>query len=116
MATGVIGGAFSLSSAVIGPAFGTFVDHHRKHAAMVLATSAALACFVAATVVFASVDETAVLRLGLPWFWLLVALTLLGSVAGSARSVALSTTVTLLVPADRRYGSTAWVRPPACRS
>ena len=31
VATGVIGGAFSLSAAFIGPAFGTFVDHHRKH-------------------------------------------------------------------------------------
>ena len=36
VATGVIGGAFSLSAAFLGPAFGTFVDHHRKHLAMVV--------------------------------------------------------------------------------
>ena len=30
VATGVIGGAFSIASAVIGPVFGTFVDRHRK--------------------------------------------------------------------------------------
>lgn len=30
VATGVIGGAFSISSAVLGPVFGTFVDRHRK--------------------------------------------------------------------------------------
>src|ERR687895_1321660 len=40
VATGVIGGAFSLSFAFLGPAFGTYVDRHRKHAAMMLATTA----------------------------------------------------------------------------
>ena len=39
VATGVIGGAYGIASAAIGPAFGTYVDHHRKHTAMVLATS-----------------------------------------------------------------------------
>src|ERR671912_799548 len=32
VATGVIGGAYGISAAAIGPAFGTYVDHHRKHA------------------------------------------------------------------------------------
>ena len=39
VATGVIGAAFGLSSALIGPAFGTFVDRHRKHWSMVVATA-----------------------------------------------------------------------------
>ena len=56
VATGVIGGAFSISSAVLGPFFGTYVDRHRKHAAMVLATAISAACFVAATAVFLAVD------------------------------------------------------------
>jgi DHA3 family multidrug efflux protein-like MFS transporter len=102
VATGVIGAAFSLSAAVLSPAFGTYVDHHRKHQSMVLATSASAACFVAATALYAVVDSDDVLRMGGPWFWLLVALTLVGSVAGSSRSIALSTCVTLLVPEDRR--------------
>src|SRR5918994_588240 len=45
VATGVIGGAFSISSAVLGPFFGTFVDRHRKHTAMMLTTSASAVCF-----------------------------------------------------------------------
>lgn len=37
-----------------------------------------------------------------PFFWLLVGATLLGSVAGQMRGIALSTCVTLLVPEGRR--------------
>jgi DHA3 family multidrug efflux protein-like MFS transporter len=102
VATGVVGGAFSLSSALLGPAFGTYVDHHRKHTSMVLATGLSTACFALATLVFVAVDAETLLSLRSPWFWLFVGLTLLGSVAGSMRGIALSTCVTLLVPEDRR--------------
>jgi MFS transporter, DHA3 family, multidrug efflux protein len=102
VATGVIGGAFSISSALIGPWFGTFADHHRKHAAMVLSTGISTVCFAVATTVFAAVDADDLLRLRSPWFWLLVGVTLLGSVAGQMRSIVLSTCVTLLVPDERR--------------
>jgi DHA3 family multidrug efflux protein-like MFS transporter len=102
VATGVIGGAFSLSSAIVGPAFGTYVDHHRKHAAMTMATMVAAVCFAIATALFVAIDTNDLLRLGAPWFWLLVGITLLGSVAGQMRSIALSTCVTLLVPEESR--------------
>lgn len=102
VATGVVGAAFGLSSALLGPLFGTFVDRHRKHHAMVVATALSASCFVAATAVFVLVDTAAVLDLSSPWFWILVMLSLVGSVAGQLRGIALSTCVTLLVPADRR--------------
>ena len=102
VATGVIGGAFSLSSALLGPYFGTFVDRHRKHVAMLLTTAVSLACFTAATVLFLAIDADDLLQLRLPWFWLIVAFTLLGSVAGQMRGIALSTCVTLLVPEAER--------------
>jgi DHA3 family multidrug efflux protein-like MFS transporter len=98
VATGVIGGAFSLSTAVLAPAFGTYVDRHRKKAAMVLSTLLAVSCFTVATVLFVAVDADSLLELGSPWFWALVAVSLLGSVSGQMRNIALSTTVTLLVP------------------
>jgi DHA3 family multidrug efflux protein-like MFS transporter len=102
VATGVIGGAFALSSALLGPVFGTYVDRHRKHTAMVAATTLMVACFTAATAVFLVADAESLLQLTNPLFWVLVLLTLLGSVAGSMRSIALSTCVTLLVPEDSR--------------
>jgi MFS transporter, DHA3 family, multidrug efflux protein len=100
--TGIIGGAFSISSAALGPVFGTFVDRHRKHTAMLLTTTTSTACFVVATAVFLAVDADELLQLRGPWFWIIVAVTLLGSVAGQMRGIALSTVVTLLVPEDRR--------------
>jgi DHA3 family multidrug efflux protein-like MFS transporter len=100
--TGVIGGAFSVASAVLGPFFGSFVDSHRKKDAMMLATAISAASFVVATTTFVLVDSSALLDLRSPFFWVLVATTLLGSVAGSLRGIAMSTCVTLLVPEDRR--------------
>src|SRR5215213_5095539 len=46
--TGVIGGTFSISSAILGPFFGTYVDRHRKHTAMVLAGALSTICFIGA--------------------------------------------------------------------
>jgi DHA3 family multidrug efflux protein-like MFS transporter len=102
VATGVIGGSFAMSSAVLGPYFGTFVDRHRKHHAMTVTTSLSLACFAVATLVFVTVPAGSLLDLTHPAFWVLVAATLLGSVAGNMRGIALSTCVTLLVPESRR--------------
>src|SRR5688572_22515707 len=102
VATGVIGGAYGIASAAIGPAFGTYVDHHRKHAAMSLATFLSAVCFTVAGAVYLSVDAGDLLRVGNPFFWLFAFSTLAGSVAGMMRSIAMSTCVTLLVPPDRR--------------
>ena len=102
IATGVIGGAFSIASAILGPFFGTYVDRHRKHTAMMLAGTLSTGCFAAATAVYVLVPNEDLLEFRQPWFWLLVAFTLGGSVAGNMRGIALSTCVTLLVPEERR--------------
>ncbi len=102
VATGVIGAGFSLSMAVIGPAFGTFVDRQRKHTAMVVSTTMSIACLALATMLFVAVDARTLLDLANPLFWLLVALTLVGSVCGSMRGIALSTCVSLLVREEDR--------------
>jgi DHA3 family multidrug efflux protein-like MFS transporter len=102
VATGVIGGAFSISSAVLGPLFGTFVDRHRKKTALMGTTAIAVACFAIATTVYAAFPSDDLLELDRPGFWVLVATTLIGSVAAQMRGIALSTCVTLLVPEHAR--------------
>jgi DHA3 family multidrug efflux protein-like MFS transporter len=102
VATSVIGGAFAAASAVLGVAFGTFVDRHRKKTAMLLSSVIASTCFAAATSIYLTVGSAEVLGLRSVWFWLLITLTLTGSVAGNMRAIALSTCVTLLVAESRR--------------
>ena len=102
VATGVIGGAFMLSSAALGPIFGTYVDRHRKTTALFVTTAMSAVLFLLAIVIYTTVRPADLLRLTSPWFWLLVAVTLLGSVAGQMRGIVLSTCVTLLVPDEQR--------------
>jgi DHA3 family multidrug efflux protein-like MFS transporter len=100
--TGVIAGTFSLVSALIGPLIGTFVDHHRKHTSLLLTSAVTVVAFGLATAIFYGHGTDGLLQLDNPWFWLLLATTLTGSVAGNARAVVLSTCVTILVPARHR--------------
>jgi DHA3 family multidrug efflux protein-like MFS transporter len=100
--TGVIAGTFSLVAAMVGPLIGTFVDHHRKHTSLLLTSSIAVVSFGVATAVFYGHGTDGLLQLDNPWFWLLIGSTLMGSVAGNARAVVLSTCVTILVPVRSR--------------
>lgn len=102
IATSVIGGAYAVASALFGMVFGTFVDRNRKHVAMLVSSASSTVCFAVATAVYAIAPDDDAHRLGEPWFWLLAALVMAGSVVGNLRSIALSTCVTLLVPADER--------------
>lgn len=100
--TAVIGATFSIASAFLSPIAGTYVDRHRKHQAMLVGSLGMVGCFVVATGIFLAVDTADLLRLRNPAFWAMVAFTLVGSVAGNMRGIALSTCVTLLVPEDER--------------
>lgn len=102
IATSIVGGAYAIASAVLGMVFGTFVDRHLKHAAMVVASASSTVCFAAASIVYAIAPDAEVHRLRAPWFWALVLLVMAGSVVGNLRSIALSTCVTLLVPDAER--------------
>jgi DHA3 family multidrug efflux protein-like MFS transporter len=102
LATAIIGGGYMLLMAVTGMFFGTFVDRHRRRTSMVLSSIVSLVSFTLAGVLFALAPATALRDLGHPALWALVGLVLAGAIAGNLRAVALSTTVTLLVPEDRR--------------
>ena len=116
--TGVIGGAFSISAAVLGPAFGTYVDRHRKQPSMVLATTITHADASSPPPSSSSPSPpTTCCSCATRCSGCSPGSRLLGSVAGQMRSIAMSTCVTLLVPDERRDRPTAWsARSPACRS
>jgi MFS transporter, DHA3 family, multidrug efflux protein len=109
IATGVIGASYMLFLSLFGMFFGTLVDRFRKKAVMVGATLAALAVFVLDALFFFAVGEERIRDLGLPWFWIFAVVMLAGAVVEQLRSIALSTTVTLLVPADRHANANGMV-------
>jgi DHA3 family multidrug efflux protein-like MFS transporter len=109
LATGLIGGAYMLLVAFFGLFFGVLVDRYRKHAVMVGSTLFTVACFGLAAAMFMLVPEAEMLSLTGIWFWLFALVVLIGAVVEQLRNIALSTTVTLLVPADRRANANGLV-------
>ncbi|HET8926317.1 MAG TPA: MFS transporter [Microbacterium sp.] len=102
MATAIIGGSYMLLVALLGVVFGAIVDHMRKKAVMVLSSVITLCAYVLAGALYLAFDESVLIDWGGPWFWIFAAVILVGGVVENLRNIALSTTVTLLVPADRR--------------
>ncbi|GAB2711943.1 DHA3 family multidrug efflux protein-like MFS transporter [Microbacterium marinum] len=109
LATGIIGGAYMLLLAVFGMVFGTLVDRFRKHSVMVFSAVFTLAAFLAAGAIYLAQPESAILDLGRPWFWLFAGVILTGAVVENLRNIALSTTVTLLVPTERHANANGLV-------
>lgn len=109
LATGVIGGAYMLLVALFGMVFGTIVDRHRKHQAMLFASGTTLVAFLIAGGFYLALPESALLDLGGPWFWLFAGIILFGGVIENMRNIALSTTVTLLVPVERHANANGLV-------
>ncbi|MGF3053967.1 MFS transporter [Microbacterium sp. YY-03] len=102
LASGVIGGAYMLLVAVFGMVFGAIVDHLRKKTAMLISSLTTLTTYAIGLVMFSLFSEATLLDWRGPWFWIFVIIVLIGSVVENMRNIALSTTVTLLVPPDRR--------------
>jgi DHA3 family multidrug efflux protein-like MFS transporter len=109
LATGIIGGAYMLLIAVFSIFFGTIVDRHRKHRVMVLSSVITLISFVVAGLLYLAQPESALVDLGGPFFWLFAGVILFGSVVENMRNIALSTTVTLLVPEERHANANGMV-------
>lgn len=109
LATGIIGGAYMLLIAFFAMLFGTIVDRHRKLQVMIFSSVLTLASFAVAGVVYLLQPESALVDLGGPWFWVFAAIILFGSVVEHMRNIALSTTVTLLVPVERHANANGMV-------
>ncbi len=109
LATGVIGGAYMLFVAMSSIVFGTIVDHHRKLLVMQISSGLTLLAFGIAGAMYLLLPESALLDLGAPWFWVFTVVILAGAVVEQMRNIALSTTVTILVPDERRANANGLV-------
>ncbi len=109
LATGLIGGAYMLFVAAFSIPFGSLVDRHRKHRVMVGSSLVTLGAFTVAGILYLLFPEATLIDLGRPWFWVFSAIVLFGGVIENMRNIALSTTVTLLVPTERHANANGMV-------
>lgn len=100
LATGVIGGAYMLLVAAFSIFFGTIVDHNKKKNVMVFAAFFTLICFILGGIIYLQFDKSQLLDWTGPVFWLFAGIILIGGVIENMRNIALSTTVTILVPKE----------------
>ncbi|MGY4893511.1 MAG: MFS transporter [Candidatus Saccharimonadota bacterium] len=109
MATAIVGGVYMLLVAVSSLFFGTLVDHNRKKKIMVATTLFTLATYLVAGLVFLILPEENIANLASPAFWLFAGVILVGSVVENMRNIALSTTVTILVPKEKHANANGLV-------
>ncbi len=101
-ATGTIAGIFLAFTALSGLWFGSLVDHHRKKTMMVAATGVSLVFYAASLAIYVVVGREEFSDPASVTLWVFVLLLMVGVITGNIRAIALSTVVTLLIPAEGR--------------
>ena len=102
MATAIIGGAYMLFVAVFSLVFGTIVDHNKKKRVMLASSAITLGAYLIAGLLYVLFPKADLSNWSSLAFWLFGGIILIGGVVENMRNIALSTTVTLLVPKDDR--------------
>ncbi len=102
LATSIIGGTYMLFVALFSIVFGTIVDHNRKKNVMVGSSIFTFVMFLLAGIIYVLSPKSALIDWQSGLFWLFAGTVLIGGVIENMRNIALSTTVTILVPKDGR--------------
>ncbi|WP_404288058.1 MFS transporter [Glutamicibacter arilaitensis] len=109
MATGIIGGTFMLLIAIFSMVFGTIVDNHKKKSVFVFSAVFTALMFTLAALIYLWLPTESILNIGGWQFWLFCGVILIGAVVEQMRGIALSTTVTLLIPVERHANANGLV-------
>ncbi len=101
LVTSFIAGTYALSSMLFAFLFGSIVDKHKKHSAMVISSIASFTSYAVGSLIFFLVPRDLLTdpKSFVLWIWIIVLM--LGSVFGNLRMIALSTLVTFLFENDR---------------
>jgi MFS transporter, DHA3 family, multidrug efflux protein len=102
ISTSIVAGIFLIMTALSGFWLGSIVDHNKKKTAMLVSSAATLIFFSLALLLFIVAPDDAFKTVSSVWLWGVVILILFAVIAGNIRGIALPTTITLLVPEDRR--------------
>ncbi len=109
LATGVIGGTYMLLIAISSLFFGTLVDQHKKKNIMVASGLFTLVTYLIAAIFFFLTPYDTLLNWQGPHLWIFATIILIGSVVENMRNIALSTTVTILVPKEKHANANGLV-------
>ncbi len=102
IATAVMAGVYTATTAITGFFLGSLVDRYPKRAVMLVSSFASLGLYAAAAAIYVATSPAEFKQAASPVLWAFVVLALFGAMAGNLRSIALSTLVTLLVPEPQR--------------
>ncbi len=102
MITAILGGAYMLGFAIFGVPFGSWIDRTRKRSVMLIAQSVTAVFFALAAAIYFLTPREVLLTIGSAPFVAFVLMLLAGGIMESARGIALSTVVTLLIPDGER--------------
>jgi len=91
-----IAGIFAVTNMIGALYFGHFVDHHHKRTAMLLSSVISLGAFAGGGVLYFLTPSGSFSDASSVYLWVLTIILMIGTVAGNLRTIALSTTVTLL--------------------
>jgi len=109
IATAVVGGFYMLFVAISSLFFGTLVDKHKKKNVMLFSGAFTLVMYAIAGIVYLLAPTDQISDLLSPAFWLFASIILIGSVVENMRNIALSTTVTILVPKEKHANANGLV-------
>jgi DHA3 family multidrug efflux protein-like MFS transporter len=101
-ATGVVSAVFLVLTAVTGIWFGSLVDHRSKKTMMQVSAVVSGVLYAVAFVVYQVTPPDAFTDPGSVQLWTLIVLLMVGVIAGSIRTIALPTLVTVLIAEDSR--------------
>lgn len=102
LATAIIGGSYMLLVAIFSIWFGVIVDHNKKKRVMLISSLVTLVTYALAGILYLIFDESRLIDWSGMVFWLFAGVILIGGVVENMRNIALSTTVTILVPKEGR--------------
>lgn len=102
LATAIIGGSYMLLVAIFSIWFGVIVDHNKKKRVMLISSLVTLVAYSLAGLLYFVFDESRLIDWSGAVFWMFAGIILIGGVVENMRNIALSTTVTLLVPKEGR--------------
>lgn len=102
LATSYLAGLYLVATALSSIWFGSIVDHHKKKQAMMLSSILTLIFFIAGLIFYFITPQSAFTHVDSIPLWTLILLLMTGVVFGNIRNIALPTTVTILVPEDKR--------------